>query len=97
MAKNARRRSACILHALGYNVRVSTTVQIRDVPDEVVEILKARAEARGQSLAALLRDLMAEEAATPSISELMTTIAGREPVDVSTEEVREMIEDGRRR
>ncbi|GIH11650.1 hypothetical protein Rhe02_97170 [Rhizocola hellebori] len=56
----------------------------------------AVAEARSQSLAGLLRDLMAEEAAMPSINEVMTTIAGREPVDVSAEEIREMIEDGRR-
>lgn len=75
---------------------MSTTVQIRDVPDEIVAILKARAEARGQSLTVLLRDLMAEEAASPSIDEVMTNIAGRTPIDVSAEEVRDMIEDGRR-
>lgn len=75
---------------------MSITVQIRDVPNEIVEILKSRAEARGQSLTALLRDLMAEEAAAPSIDEVMANIASREPVNISAEEVRDMIEDGRR-
>jgi len=35
----------------------TTVVQVRDVPVDVVATLKARAEARGQSLAAYLRDL----------------------------------------
>ena len=44
----------------------TTVVQVRDVPVEVVATLKARAEARGQSLAAYLRDLLAREAHSAS-------------------------------
>jgi hypothetical protein len=42
----------------------TTAVQVPDVPVEVVATLKARAEARGQSLAAYLRELLAREAET---------------------------------
>lgn len=40
-----------------------TNVQVRDVPDEVVAALKARASARRQSLQAYLKDLLEAEAA----------------------------------
>ncbi|MFD0855180.1 hypothetical protein ACFQ07_23275 [Actinomadura adrarensis] len=42
--------------------------QIRDVPDETERTLKARAERAGKSLAAYLRDLLIDEAATPDQS-----------------------------
>jgi hypothetical protein len=48
-----------------------TFVQVRDVPVSVIAALKARAEARGISLSAFLRDLMASEAAMPAIDEAM--------------------------
>ncbi|MBC6469157.1 hypothetical protein HKK74_27210 [Actinomadura alba] len=73
----------------------TTVVQVRDVPEHVVAILKARAEARGQSLAVYLRDLLTEEAARPSIEDVMTNIAAREPVDYSIEDLRSFIRDGR--
>ena len=49
---------------VGYRwVMSSTVIQVRDLPEEVVATLKARAELRGQSLAAYLRDLLTQEAA----------------------------------
>ncbi|WP_255205387.1 hypothetical protein [Actinomadura sp. BRA 177] len=39
-------------------------IQIRDVPNETERTLKARADQAGKSLAAYLRDLLNEEAAT---------------------------------
>ena len=74
----------------------TTVVQVRDVPVEVVATLKARADARGQSLAAYLRDLLACEAAMPPIEEVMATIAAREPVSYALEELRSFASDGRR-
>jgi plasmid stability protein len=74
----------------------TTVVQVRDVPEGVVATLKARAEARGQSLAAYLRDLLADEAARPSIDEVMANIAARAPVNYTVDDVRSLIEDGRR-
>lgn len=73
-----------------------TVVQVRDIPDDVVAILKRRAERRGQSLTAYLRDLLTQEASQPSIDEVMVTIAGRTPIDYDSDQLRALIEDGRR-
>ena len=73
-----------------------TVVQVRDVPLEVVAALKARAEARGQSLAAYLRDLLAREAQALPIEDVMAGIASREPVGYTIEELRSFASDGRR-
>lgn len=86
-------QSACIAW---YGFRMAITVQVRDVPDDIVEVLKARAEAQGKSLASFVRELMTQEAATPSIEDIMRRIASREPIDITADEVQEMIEDGRR-
>lgn len=74
----------------------TTVVQVRDVPLSVVEALKARAEARGMSLSAFLRDLLASEAAMPPIEDVMATIATREPISYAAEDLRSFIEDERR-
>ena len=82
-----------ILYAEGMN---TTVVQVRDIPEDVVATLKTRAETRGQSLSAYLRDLLADEAARPSIDEVMANIAARTPVPYTVDDVRSLIEDGRR-
>jgi plasmid stability protein len=74
----------------------TTVVQVRDVPVEVVATLKARAEARGQSLAAYLRDLLAREAEELPIEDVMAGIASREPVSYTLDELRSSASDGRR-
>jgi len=74
----------------------TTVVQVRDVPVDVVATLKARAEVRGQSLAAYLRELLAREAQTPPIEDVMADIASREPVSYTIEDVRSFAGDGRR-
>ena len=84
---------ACILAYTG--CMDTTVVQVRDVPVDVVATLKARAEARGQSLAAYLRDLLAREAQAPPIEDVMADIASREPVSYTMEELRSFAGDGR--
>jgi plasmid stability protein len=80
-----------------YNGLMDTTVvQVREVPVEVVATLKARAEARGQSLASYLRDLLAREAQALPIEDVMADIASREPVSYSVEDLRSFVGDGRR-
>jgi hypothetical protein len=74
----------------------TTVVQVRDVPVDVLAALKARAEARGISLSAFLRDLMASEAAMPPIDDVMAVIASRDPVSYAAEDLRSFREDGRR-
>ena len=81
---------------VAYSGRMDTTVvQVRDVPVDVVATLKARAEARGQSLAAYLRDLLAREAQAPPIEDVMADIASREPVSYTIEDLRSFASDGR--
>lgn len=74
----------------------TTVVQVRDVPVDVVATLKARAEARGESLAAFLRNLLTQEASMPPIEDVMAGIAAREPVYYAPEDLRTFLEDGRR-
>lgn len=81
----------------GYPEVMSTTVvQVRDLPEEVVATLKARAESRGQSLAAYLRDLLTQEAAMPPVEDVMAAIAAREPVTYEIDDLRSYTQDGRR-
>lgn len=74
----------------------TTVVQVRDLPNEVVATLKARAQARGQSLAAYLRELLTDEAAKPPIDDVMAAIVTRTPVSYTADDLREMAQDGRR-
>jgi antitoxin FitA len=74
----------------------TTVVQVRDVPVDVVATLKARAEARDQSLSGYLRDLLAREAQAPPIEEVMAGIASRDPVRYTIEDLRSFAREGRR-
>lgn len=50
---------------------MSGLVQIRNVPDETRRELKARAASRGVSLNDLLLDLLVEEAARPTVADVL--------------------------
>jgi len=71
-------------------------VQVRDLPDEVVATLKARAQGRGQSLTAYLRDLLTQEAAMPPVEGVMADIAHREPITYDIDDLHSFAADGRR-
>ncbi|MEU4836342.1 hypothetical protein [Streptosporangium sp. NPDC023615] len=71
-------------------------IQIRDVPEETERTLKMRAEREGKSLTAYVRELLNEEAATPTPDEVMTRIAADEPVPYDPDFVRETLREGRR-
>jgi hypothetical protein len=71
-------------------------IQVRDVPSEDVEVLRARAAARNMSLSAYLRERLHEDASRPTMAEVNARIDTREPVYATTEDVRAFIEDGRR-
>ncbi|WP_017556411.1 FitA-like ribbon-helix-helix domain-containing protein [Nocardiopsis baichengensis] len=74
----------------------TTVVQVRDVPAEAVETLKARAARKGLSLAAYLRELILEEASLPELDEVMARLSQDEPIDYTEEDLREFRSDGRR-
>jgi len=67
-------------NACDHHFRMSTMIQIRHVPDEVHRKLKARAALEGLSLSGfLLREVQAI-VDRPSLAELQSRLAGREPV-----------------
>ncbi|WP_405084733.1 FitA-like ribbon-helix-helix domain-containing protein [Microbispora sp. NBC_01389] len=70
-------------------------IQVRDVPDGTERTLKERAEREGKSLTAYVRDLLNEEAASPTPDEVMARIAGDEPVAYDPDFVREILREGR--
>lgn len=53
------------------------SVQVRDVPTDVVDELKSRAAARGASLSEFLRDELERIAARPSMDDLLARMAAR--------------------
>lgn len=52
-------------------------LQIRNVPDEARQVLKARAASRGESLNSYLLDLLAREVARPTVAEVLDRAARR--------------------
>jgi hypothetical protein len=62
---------------------VMGTVQIRDVPDEALTVLKRRAAVAGVSLSQYLRDMLTRMASRPTIDELETKIRREPPVTLS--------------
>lgn len=75
---------------------MSKMIQIRNVPDDVHRTLKARAAMEGVSLSDyLLRDI-ARRAALPTPGELDARIRARGPAGVSTADILEARDAGRR-
>lgn len=71
-------------------------IQIRDVPDDVHRTLKARAAAEGTSLSHYVLREVTRVARTPTPAELAQRLRSRAPWDVSTADILEARDDGRR-
>ena len=73
-------------------------VQVRDVPESVHRVLKARAAADGVSLSEFLRVTLERAAATPTIGELrgaldaLAPIASDEPSATTVRRIRDALE-----
>lgn len=87
---------SCTLHEAGYHRLMSTILQVRDVPEDVLARLRKRAAARGTSLSAYVRELLADDARQETMDEVIRRIATRTPVEVSDEEILAAIHEGRR-
>lgn len=59
-----------------------TTIQVRDVPDEVSRALKAKAALEGRSLSDYLLHQLQQIASRPSRAELLARIASRDPIEL---------------
>lgn len=56
---------------------MAVLVQVRNVPEAVRSVLKARAAGRGQSLNSYLLEMLAREAARPSVREVLDRASRR--------------------
>lgn len=74
----------------------SEIIQVRDVPSEDAQALRARAAARNMSLSSYLRELIHDDAARPTMTEVLARIASRDSIEAGGEDVRAFIDDGRR-
>jgi hypothetical protein len=89
------------MHALfmkpGYAGDMSTEIiQVRDVPAEDVDVLRARAASRNMSLSSYLRELIHDDTARPAMTDVLARIADRESIEARGEDIRSFINDDRR-
>lgn len=74
-----------------------TTLYIREVPEDVSEVLKARAAAQGQSLSAYVNAQLAVIAARPTNAEVVERLRSRDRSEhASTEEILDQVQISRR-
>lgn len=71
-------------------------LQVRDIPEAVLERLRERAATMGVSLSAYVRDLLTYDAEHETMPEVIARIANRTPVEVDDEEIVAVIHEGRR-
>ena len=63
------------------------TIQVRDVPDDVHEVLRVRAARAGLSLSEYLRREVSLLARRPTLDEFLTRVSARSDVAVTGEEI----------
>ncbi|MFE4260497.1 hypothetical protein [Streptomyces sp. NPDC056883] len=73
------------------------TLYVRDLSDEALAELKIRAARNRQSLQEYARTLLEEEAATPSVEDVVARIRARVSAELSVDEVLGDLDAGRRR
>ncbi|MFJ5936249.1 FitA-like ribbon-helix-helix domain-containing protein [Streptomyces sp. NPDC093071] len=73
------------------------TLYVRDLSEEALTELKIRAARNRQSLQAYARTLLEQEAATPSLDDVVARIRERVTARLSTDDVLDELDRGRRR
>ncbi|CAN5878182.1 hypothetical protein BH20ACT6_BH20ACT6_14130 [soil metagenome] len=71
-------------------------LQVRDVPADDVEVLRARAASRNMSLSSYLRKLIHDDTSRPTMDEALARIAARDSIEADSEDIRSFIDDDRR-
>ena len=61
------------------------TIQIREIPEDVYEILRARARASGRSIQSYMRDVVIDFAARPTADEVFAVMANAPGVTCAVE------------
>jgi plasmid stability protein len=83
------------MHSACYDGRVTTPLQIRNMPDEALEALRERAARRQLSLSAYAREVLVREAARATMEETLAAprvIAGRR---LTARQLKQLIRAGR--
>jgi plasmid stability protein len=70
-------------------------VQIRDVPDDAITVLRARAAAAGMSMSEYLRSELITMAAKPTVAEVLERARRRQGDGPSTEQIVAVIREMR--
>ena len=68
-------------------------IQIRDVPDDVHAVMRARAAAAGMSMSEYLRSELVKMAATPTMDEWLDRVTGPPLSEISTQEIVDIIRE----
>jgi len=76
---------------------MGATIQIRNVPEEIRERLKAKAAAAGMSLSSYLLQDITRLAAVPTSDEARAYFRRRKPAPVAPEEIVSAVRSGRGR
>jgi hypothetical protein len=71
-------------------------LQVRDVPSQDAQALRARAAARNMSLSSYLRELIHEDTSRPAMTEVLARIASRSAVEARGDAIRSFIDADRR-
>jgi plasmid stability protein len=71
-------------------------LQIRDMPDDAMETLKSRAQSRHMSLSSYVRELLLREVGRRTMEEVLAGPRRVQGPPLTNDEIRELIEDGRR-
>jgi antitoxin FitA len=72
-----------------------TALTIRDVPDNTLATLKARAAQAGKSLQAYALDLLVGEATKPTLAEVAARAEAEASASLSTSDILSAIDDAR--
>lgn len=68
-------------------------IQVRDVPTEEVDVLRARAASRKMSLSSYLRELIHDDTSHPTMSDVLSRIASRGHVEAESSDIQSFIND----
>lgn len=71
-------------------------IQVRDVPTDDAQALRARAASRNMSLSRYLRELIHDDASRPAMADVLARIADRDSIEASDEDIASFIDDDRR-
>ncbi|MFC5805430.1 FitA-like ribbon-helix-helix domain-containing protein [Streptomyces formicae] len=74
-----------------------TALTIRDVPDDILRALKVRAAQAGKSLQGYTLDLLAREAAKPTLAEMAARLERETRTELRTDDILDAIEEARER